>query len=141
MWCVFGACRYFATVNQHECPLSPTGSSPVEETSLHQRSTSNSKDRNWGLFSLRNSDYNARGCDTDVWCLCEAGRFSYDESPWTPPLEGNSLHRRNKSVERPWGILSLFTTCLHSQVNSSCQIRLTHRHVVTSLLSRSFFLR
>ena len=75
MWCVFGACRYFATVNQHECPLSPTGSSPVEETSLHQRSTSNSKDRNWGLFSLRNSDYNARGCDTDVRCLCEAGRF------------------------------------------------------------------
>ena len=41
------------------------------------------------------------------------------ESPRTPPLEGTSLHRRNNSVERPWGILSLFTTCL--QVNSPCQ--------------------
>ena len=33
------------------------------------------------------------------------------KSPRTPPLEGTSLHRRNMSVERPWGILSLFTTC------------------------------
>ena len=40
---------------------------------------------------------------------CKAGGFSYSESPWTPPLEGTSLHRRN-SVERPWGILSLFTS-------------------------------
>ena len=46
-----------------------------------------------------------------MWCLCKSGRFSYDESPRTPPLKGNSLHRRNNSVERPWGILSLFTTC------------------------------
>ena len=30
-----------------------------------------------------------------------AGRFSYSETPRTPLLEGNSLHRRNKSVERP----------------------------------------
>ena len=36
--------------------------------------------------------------------------FSYGESPRTPPLEGTSLHRRNISVERPWGILSLLTT-------------------------------
>ena len=28
------------------------------------------------------------------------------------PLEGTSLHWRNNSVERPWGILVLFTTCL-----------------------------
>ena len=28
------------------------------------------------------------------------------------------LHRWNNSVERPWGILSLFTTCL--QVQSPC---------------------
>ena len=55
-------------------------------------------------------------------CLCKAGRFSYGESPRTPPLEGTSLHRRNNSVERPWG--SLFTTCLQLQVNSPCQ-RLT----------------
>ena len=46
-----------------------------------------------------------------------AGRFSYGESPRTPPLEGTSLHRRNNSVERPWGILSLFTTCLQLWVN------------------------
>ena len=32
-----------------------------------------------------------------------AGCFSYGESPRTPPLEGTSLHRRNNSVERPWG--------------------------------------
>ena len=48
---------------------------------------------------------------TDKWRLCKAGRLSYGESPRTPPLRGTSLHRRNKSVERPWGILSLFTTC------------------------------
>ena len=52
-------------------------------------------------------------------CLCKAGRFSYGESPRTPPLEGTSLHRRNISVERPWGILSLFTTCLPLWVKSS----------------------
>ena len=46
--------------------------------------------------------------------------FSYGESPRTPPLEGTSLHRRNISVERPWGILSLFTTCLPLWAKSSC---------------------
>ena len=51
----------------------------------------------------------------DRWHLCKAGRFSYGESPRTPPLEGISLHRWNNSVERPWGILSLFTTCLRLQ--------------------------
>ena len=54
--------------------------------------------------------------NTDKLCLCKAGSFSYSESLWTPPLEGTSLHRWNNSVERPWGILSLFTTC--SQVQS-----------------------
>ena len=49
--------------------------------------------------------------------------FSYGESPRTPPLEGTSLHRRNMSVERPWGILSLFTTCLPLWVKSSHQCR------------------
>ena len=38
---------------------------------------------------------------TCMWQLCEAGRFSYGESPRTPPLGGTSLHRRNVSVERP----------------------------------------
>ena len=50
--------------------------------------------------------------NTDKWHLCKAGSFSHGESPWTPPLEGISLHRWNNSVERPWEILSLFTTCL-----------------------------
>ena len=40
-------------------------------------------------------------------------------TPRTPPLEGTSLHRRNISVERPWGILSLFTTCSPLWVKSS----------------------
>ena len=55
--------------------------------------------------------------------LCKAGLFSYGESPRTPPLEGTSLHRRNISVERPWGILSLFKTCLPLWVKSSRQSR------------------
>ena len=50
--------------------------------------------------------------NTDKWHLCEAGSFSYGESPRTPPLEGTSLHRWNNSVERPWGILSLFTSAI-----------------------------
>ena len=49
--------------------------------------------------------------------------FSFGESPRTPPLKGTSLHRRNISVERPWGILSLFTTCLPLWVKSSRQSR------------------
>ena len=57
----------------------------------------------------------SRGCrwhrHTCMWHPCEAGHFSYGESPWTPPLEGTSLHRWHNSVERPWGILSLFMTC------------------------------
>jgi len=58
--------------------------------------------------------------NTDKWHLCKAGSFSYGESPRTPPLEGTSLHRWNNSVERPWGILSLFTTCLRLCVKSPC---------------------
>ena len=63
--------------------------------------------------------------NTDKWHLCKAGNFFYGESPRTPPLEGTSLHRWNNSVERPWGILSLFTTCLQLCVNSPCH-RLWH---------------
>ena len=54
--------------------------------------------------------------------------FFLRESPRTNPLERASLHRRNMNAERPWGILSLFTTCFRQRVNSSCQ-RLWHRHV------------
>ena len=48
--------------------------------------------------------------------------FSYDESPRTPLLEGTSLHRRNISVERPWGILSLFTLWVKSSRQSRCHV-------------------
>ena len=65
--------------------------------------------------------------NTDKWHLCKAGSFSYGESPRTPPLEGTSLHRWNNSVERPWGILSLFTTCLRLWVKSHGH-RLWHVH-------------
>ena len=85
----------------------------------------------WGslVFSRPVSDYEwihpFRGCrwhrHTCMWRLCEAGRFSYSESPRTPPLEGTSLHRWHNSVERPWGILSLFTTCFWLRVNSPFQ--------------------
>ena len=54
------------------------------------------------------------------WHLCKAGSFTYSESPRTPPLEGTSLHQWNNSVERPWGILSLFTNCLCLCVKSPC---------------------
>ena len=63
--------------------------------------------------------------NTHKWHLCKAGSFSYGESPRTPPLEGTSLHRWNNSVERPWGILSLSTTCLRLCVKSPCH-RLLH---------------
>ena len=56
--------------------------------------------------------------NTDKWHLYKAGSFLYGESPRTPPLEGTSLHQWNNSVERPWGILSLFTTCLRLCVKS-----------------------
>ena len=69
----------------------------------------------------------------------EQVEFSYGESPRTPPLEGTSLHRRNTSVERPWGILSLFTTCLRLRVNRPCQ-RLWHRHGCGSFVEQVVFL-
>ena len=69
--------------------------------------------------------WNHMARSSDKWLLCKAGGFSYGESPRTPPLEGTSLHRRNNSVERPWGILSLFTTSLPLWVPSPCH-RLWH---------------
>ena len=61
-----------------------------------------------------------KSCDTDKWRHCKSG----SESPRTPPLEGTSLHRWNYSVERPWGILSLFTICL--QILRICWARGCH---------------
>ena len=63
--------------------------------------------------------------NTDKWHLCKAGIFLYGESLRTPPLEETSLHQWNNSVERPWGILSLFTTGLWLCVKSPCH-RLWH---------------
>ena len=91
-----------------ESPRTP----PLEGTSLHR--WNNSVERPWGILSLFTTCLYAGV--TVTWRLCKAGRFSYGESPRTPPLEGTSLHRWNNSVERPWGILSLFTTCLHAGV-------------------------
>ena len=75
--------------------------------------------------SLATSSKRQHSENTDKWHLCKAGSFSYGESPRTPPLEGTSLHPWNNSVERPWGILSLFTTCLWLCVKSPCH-RLRH---------------
>ena len=50
-----------------------------------------------------------------------------------------SLHRRN-SVDSPWGILSLFTTCVRLRLNSPSQRLWWHRYVVF-LWNRPFFLR
>ena len=86
----------------------------------HRRN--NSVERPWRILSLFTiaSEFTLLVCDTDKRRLCKAGRFSYGEPRRTPPLEETSLHRRNDSVERPWGMLSLFTTCLRLQVNSPC---------------------
>ena len=72
--------------------------------------------------SLARSSNKQHSENTGKWYLCKAGSFSYRESLWTPPLEGTSLHRWNNSVERPWGILSLFTTCLRLWVKSHCHL-------------------
>ena len=76
--------------------------------------------------------HNTRGLTT-YGRLCEGSRFSYDKSARTP-IEGTSLHRQSKRVEKPRGILSLFT-CLRLRVNPPWQ------SYVMALWSRSFFLR
>ena len=45
------------------------------------------------------------------------------------PLPLREIHSTDEtiSMERPWGILGLFTTCFQTRVNSPCQ-RLWHRH-------------
>ena len=62
-------------------------------------------------------------CHVFVKQVFKKKNFFNGDPPRTPPLEGTSLHRRNISVERPWGILSLFTTCLPLWVKSSHQSR------------------
>ena len=70
--------------------------------------------------------WNHMATDCGKWHLCKASSFSYGESPRTPPLEGTSLHRWNNSVERPWGILSLFTTHLQVQLHTK-KTKITRR--------------
>ena len=102
------------------------GKKPYENHSEKNRALHNTKKNNKTTKEkssdrrrLAKSSKKQHSENTDKWHFCKAGSFSYGESPRTPPLEGTSLHRWNNSVERPWGILSLFTTCL--QVQSPCQ--------------------
>ena len=88
-----------------------------------------------------------RGCRWHVqtyiclWRLCDAGLFYYSVSPRTPALEGTSLHRRNNGVERPWGILSLFTTCFQLRVNSPFQrLYVIHIYVCGVFVKQVIFL-
>ncbi len=105
---------------------SQTGKEPHKNHSEKNRALHNAK-RTKPLrrrvlieYGLAKSSKKQHSKNTDKWHLCKAGSFSYGESPRTPPLEGTSLHRWNNSVERPWGILSLFTTCLPLCVKSPC---------------------
>ena len=97
---------------------SQTGKEPYENPSEKNRALQNAKKNN--KKGLAKSSKKQHSENTDKWHFCKAGSFSYGESPRTHPLEGTSLHRWNNSVERPWGILSLFTTCLGLCVNSPC---------------------
>ena len=107
---------------------SQTGKEPYENHSEKNRALQIAKKNNKIPLSRRvlieeslaKSSKKQHSENTDKWHFCKAGSFSYGESPRTPPLEGTSLHRWNNSVERPWGILSLFTTCLRLCVNSPC---------------------
>ena len=96
-----------------ESPRNP----PLEGTSLHRRK--NNVHRPWGILSLFKKVSSPCQSLTQTCCksfVKQVGFFSYGESPRNPPLEGTSLHRRNNNVNRPWGILSLFT-----KVSSPCQ--------------------
>ena len=81
--------------------------------------------KNWAEVDLNNFHKKINKIRRQSKChvLVKQDCFSYGESPRTPPLEGTSLHRQNISVERPWGILSLFTTSLPLWVKSSRQSR------------------
>ncbi len=93
-----------------------------EENGAVQNAIKNRTTKNWVEEELSKTEIKRTlkrqsKCHVFVKQVC----FSYGESPRTPPLEGTSLHRRNISVERPWGILSLFTTRLPLWVKSSHQ--------------------
>ena len=119
-----------------------------EENGAVQEAKKNRTTKNWvkeelGKFPIKKEKENKNiqtlkrqsKCHVFVKQVC----FSYSESPRTPPLVGTSLHRRNISVERPWGILSLFTTCLPLWVKSSrrsrCHVSPT-QELMTCILRR-----
>ena len=106
---------------------SQTGKEPYKNHSEKNTALQNTKKNNKTTKSRRRvlteegldkSSKKQQSENTGKWHVCKAGSFSYGESPRTPPLVGTSLHRWNNSVERPWGILSLFTTCLQLCVKS-----------------------
>ena len=52
-----------------------------------------------------------------VMCLCEAGRCSYGESPWIPPLDGWNFTQTDETMvwRNPRGlqpVYDVFTSCL-----------------------------
>ena len=100
---------------------SQTGKKPYKNHSEKNRALQNAKTEE----ALVKSSEKQHLENTDKWHLRKAGSFAYSESLQTPPLEGTSLHRWNNNVDRPWGILSLFTTCLRLCVKSPCH-RLWH---------------
>ena len=117
----------WAEEGQRKSPkMNQIGKKPYENHSEKNRALQNAKKNNKTTKKKSSKSSKKQHLEnTDKWHLCKAGSFSYGESPRTPPLEGTSLHRWNNSVERPWGILSLFTTCLRLCVKSPCH-RLWH---------------
>ena len=103
---------------------SQTGKKPYKNHSEKNRALQNAKSSKTEE-GLAKSSKKQHSENTDKWHLCKEGSFSYSKSLRTPHLEGTSLHQWNNSVERPWGILSLFTTCLPLCVKSPCH-RLWH---------------
>ena len=93
------------------------------EITIKNRTTKNWMEEDLSKFPMQKNKKQKKLKESKCHVFVNQVCFSYGESPRTPPLEGTSLHRRNISVERPWGILSLFTTCLPLWVKSSHQSR------------------
>ena len=102
----------------------PTPTYPHQYPQKLHSTNKTSVESPWVILMLFTTRFQLRVNSPDQWLWWHrhgvffgTGRRSYSESPRTPPLEGTSLHRRNTSVERPWEILSLFTTCFRLRVN------------------------
>ena len=114
---------------------------PLPFRELHSTDDNRSSvERPWGILSLFTtcSDYEwihiSRGSDTDIYiyvCGILMKQVVFLMVNHRGPLPFRELHSTDdnrSSVERPWGILSLFTTYLQLRVNSHFQ-RLWHRHI------------